>query len=66
MKKSYVVELMVERINSANRVSAVKNNTSLIELEKYILEMTPMYRELCSELLNVLQSKDLLQNIDFN
>jgi hypothetical protein len=64
MNKSQVVELMVERINSRNRIMAVESGNSLIELEKQILASQPYYRQICSEILDAMMSKDLLKNIE--
>jgi hypothetical protein len=64
MDKFAVIELMVESINIRNRRVAVESNASLIELEKQILASQPYYRQVCSDILDVLSSKDLLKNIN--
>jgi hypothetical protein len=63
MDKFAVIELMVEKINTRNRMVAVESGSSLIELEKQILAAQPYYRQVCSDILDGLQSKDLLKNI---
>jgi hypothetical protein len=64
MNKSQVIELMVEKINTRNRVVAVEAGQSLIELEKQILNAQPYYRQVCSEILDAMLAKDLLKNIE--
>jgi hypothetical protein len=64
MNKSQVVELMVEKINTRNRVIAVEAGQSLIELEKQILNAQPYFRQVCSEILDAMLAKDLLKNIE--
>jgi hypothetical protein len=64
MNKMQAVELMVEKINTRNRIISVESGNSLIELEKQILAAQPYYRQICSEILDALQSKDLLKNIE--
>lgn len=64
MNKMQAIELMVEKINTRNRIIAVESGNSLIELEKQILAAQPYYRQICSEILDALQSKDLLKNIE--
>jgi len=64
MDKLSAIELMVEAINIRNRHMAVEANASLIELEKQLLASQPYFRQVCSDILDVLKTKDLLKNID--
>lgn len=63
MDKFQIIELMVEKINTRNRMVAVESNSSLIELEKQILAAQPYYRQVCSDILDAMISKDLIKNI---
>jgi hypothetical protein len=64
MNRFEAIELMVEKINIRNRIVAVESGLSMIDLEKQILAAQPFYRQVCSDILDGLQSKDLIKNIN--
>lgn len=61
MTKEQVVMLMVEKINNDNRLAAAnQEGVKLAELEKYIIEMEPQLKHMCSTLYDVMASKGII------
>ena len=58
--KEQAVEIMVESLNIMQRQSAVATKQDLVELEKFLIQVGPQYRQMCASLYDSLVHKGVI------